>query len=82
MKERRYVGPPMRSSRVIVTRGVARRLDQVVQKLGRAEAARRVGVGPETLESALEEGGLLAKTMQRLLKGLEKVETEVKGGAA
>ncbi len=61
------------AGRSYVSRALARRLDQLVMKMGKKEAAAKLGVSPETLETAIEEGRLLTSTVQRITTALDRM---------
>lgn len=77
MQNRKYIGSQvLRAGRVMLTRDEARRVDRLVMRVGKREAAKLLGVGETTVEIAIEQGTLLTATRARLLEKL--VELEVK----
>lgn len=70
---KKMVGP-QQLGRVMLSREEARRLDQFVIRIGRREAASRLGVGESTVVAGVELGTMLAITKARLLEALGREE--------
>ena len=70
---KKYIGAQtMRAGRIAVSREEARRLDRFVMRVGRREAASRLGVGETTIDIATEQGVVLRKTHERLFEALAR----------
>ncbi len=69
------IGPQlMRPCCVVVSRADALRLDRFIVRVGIKRAPEILGIGPATLESARDEGRMLAKTRDRLFAALDRAE--------
>lgn len=70
---RKLIGCVARRS-VSITREEAMRVDRFVMRVGRGVAARRLGVGLDTIDAAIEQGALMPATKARLLERLTAAE--------
>ena len=63
--------------RVVVSRDEARRLDAFVMRAATQQAAAtRLGVALTTLQSGMQQGGMLASTRDRMLAALDREEAQ------
>ncbi len=59
---------------VMISRADSARVDVLSRRVGQERAARLLGVGPATLESARDQGSMLPSTLTRILAALDLLD--------